>query len=399
MSDDIRVPRIPIDEIIDSVRYMLTGIEMHNGRRTIGNFRIHCDHSGVDFTHWPDWATNGKHDDEHLTKAGLGILLYHTFIHAAELAAPPAAKWENAMTHPGFAPVDELSGLLARSPAEDSPAAQPTGELEATQRCAALQARLFKYWDVMNPLQRSCLSTISPSMPVRDFERIDLDTQTAQPEAEAYLIEDVAPDGHVIGRELQWNDHCCINAERHAQGFDVRAVPLYRHLPQPDSEAQYWLVFDDENASYYLCNWLSQAEKMVEVDPTHRSIHPLHPPQPDSAQEDLEEIVNFLIGAKPFEDVWFGDEHPKRMGKWWWRSILMERINAFTHPPQPGTPVEAKEWWLSREDMENKLWRGALQQYKSVDVYLECGPMRTAYIHVREVQPVDARGDGDAHDK
>lgn len=60
-----------------------------------------------------------------------------------------------------------------------------------------------------------------------------LDTQTAQPEAEVYLIEDVAPDGHVIGRELQWNDHCCINAERHAQGFDVRAVPLYRHRPQP----------------------------------------------------------------------------------------------------------------------------------------------------------------------
>lgn len=331
MSDDIRVPRIPTDEIIDSVRYMLTGIEMHSGRRTIGNFRIHCDHSGVDFTHWPDWATNGKHDDEHLTKAGLGILLYHTFIHAAELAAPPAP-----------------------------PAAQPTGEL-------AKKVDAIADWYDMEA-QASGSESAKESATTLRQAAVALDTQTAQPEAEAYLIEDVAPDGHVIGRELQWNDHCCINAERHAQGFDVRAVPLYRHLPQPDSEARYWLVFDDENASYYLCNWLSQAEKMVEVDPTHRSIHPLHPPQPYSAQEAF--FGASTIGERDNRPAW-----------------------------QPVTPVEAKEWWLSREDMENKLWRGALQQYKSVDVCLECGPMRTAYIHVREVQPVDARGDGDAHDK
>jgi hypothetical protein len=86
----VTVPRIPTAEIVDSVRYMLTGIELHSGRRTIGNFRTHCDHSGVDFSHWPSWATDGKHDDEHLTKAGLGILLYATFINAAAYAAPPA---------------------------------------------------------------------------------------------------------------------------------------------------------------------------------------------------------------------------------------------------------------------------------------------------------------------
>lgn len=79
----VSVPCEPTEEIIDSVRYMLTGIEMHSGRRTVGNFRTHCYHSGADFSHWPAWATNGKHDDEHLTKAGLGILLYHTFLHAA----------------------------------------------------------------------------------------------------------------------------------------------------------------------------------------------------------------------------------------------------------------------------------------------------------------------------
>lgn len=93
VSDEfVLVPREPTEEIIDSVRYMITGIDLHSGRRTIGNFRTHCTHSGVDFSCWPDWATNGEHDDEHLTKAGIAILFYHTFL----AASPPAAQPSNA---------------------------------------------------------------------------------------------------------------------------------------------------------------------------------------------------------------------------------------------------------------------------------------------------------------
>lgn len=94
MSDDfVLVPKEPTEEIIDSVRYMITGIDLHSGRRTIGNFRTHCAHSGVDFSCWPDWATNGEHDDEHLTKAGIAILFYHTFL----AASPPAAQPSNQL--------------------------------------------------------------------------------------------------------------------------------------------------------------------------------------------------------------------------------------------------------------------------------------------------------------
>lgn len=35
-----------------------------------------------------------------------------------------------------------------------------------------------------------------------------------------------------------------------------------------------------------------------------------------------EEIRKFLMGEAPFEGVWFGDEHPTRRGKFWWRELL-----------------------------------------------------------------------------
>ncbi len=43
-------------------------------------------------------------------------------------------------------------------------------------------------------------------------------------------------------------------------------------------------------------------------------------------------VLKFLLGIAPLEGVWFGEEHPKRRGKFWWRSAYFlkyyERIDA-----------------------------------------------------------------------
>lgn len=36
-------------------------------------------------------------------------------------------------------------------------------------------------------------------------------------------------------------------------------------------------------------------------------------------------IIQFLCGSHSFEGVWFGEKHPNRIGKFWWRKILKEQ--------------------------------------------------------------------------
>lgn len=47
-----------------------------------------------------------------------------------------------------------------------------------------------------------------------------------------------------------------------------------------------------------------------------------------AARQDVlsnNEFVQFLNGAGPLDGVWFGDEHPKYKGKFWWRAFLRAR--------------------------------------------------------------------------
>lgn len=34
------------------------------------------------------------------------------------------------------------------------------------------------------------------------------------------------------------------------------------------------------------------------------------------------DIIKFLSGEQPFDGVWFGDKHPTKEGKFWWRDYL-----------------------------------------------------------------------------
>lgn len=51
----------------------------------------------------------------------------------------------------------------------------------------------------------------------------------------------------------------------------------------------------------------------------------------------LREIADFLSGKAPLEGVWFGEDHPTKKGKFWWRSEylpelrqLADRIDSLT---------------------------------------------------------------------
>lgn len=43
-------------------------------------------------------------------------------------------------------------------------------------------------------------------------------------------------------------------------------------------------------------------------------------------------VLKFLLGVAPLEGVWFGEMHPKKPGRFWWRSAYLKkhygRINA-----------------------------------------------------------------------
>jgi len=43
-------------------------------------------------------------------------------------------------------------------------------------------------------------------------------------------------------------------------------------------------------------------------------------------------VLRFLLGIAPLEGVWFGQDHPKRRGRFWWRSAYLgkhyKRVNA-----------------------------------------------------------------------
>ena len=39
-------------------------------------------------------------------------------------------------------------------------------------------------------------------------------------------------------------------------------------------------------------------------------------------------IVEFLLGSRSYEGVWFGEEHPRLDGRFWWRPILKSYIES-----------------------------------------------------------------------
>lgn len=37
-------------------------------------------------------------------------------------------------------------------------------------------------------------------------------------------------------------------------------------------------------------------------------------------------VLKFLLGVAPLEGVWFGQDHPKKKGRFWWRSAYLGKF-------------------------------------------------------------------------
>ena len=70
------IDNAPDEQVIDSVRPLLLAKDL--GAKTLGDFRQHMRLSGHSIDHWPEFARTGA-DTEHLTKAGLAMLLLAEF--------------------------------------------------------------------------------------------------------------------------------------------------------------------------------------------------------------------------------------------------------------------------------------------------------------------------------
>jgi hypothetical protein len=43
------------------------------------------------------------------------------------------------------------------------------------------------------------------------------------------------------------------------------------------------------------------------------------------AAREAKEALAFLFGQGPLEGVWFHEQHPRRKGAFWWRTVMRER--------------------------------------------------------------------------
>jgi hypothetical protein len=92
------------DTVIDAPRDILLGIDMHI--RQTAAMRRHVVQCGGSILHWPDWA---KYGDQHITKAGIAILIWTVMEHARR------AEADEAGDDPSYEMVDEfLKAVLTR---------------------------------------------------------------------------------------------------------------------------------------------------------------------------------------------------------------------------------------------------------------------------------------------
>lgn len=62
------------ESMAESVRSLIMAIEVPG--RTYGSVLAHCEMSGVDTSHWPQWFRD-EHPKSHFTKAAVANLLWH----------------------------------------------------------------------------------------------------------------------------------------------------------------------------------------------------------------------------------------------------------------------------------------------------------------------------------
>jgi hypothetical protein len=76
-----------------------------------------------------------------------------------------------------------------------------------------------------------------------------------------------------------------------------------------------------------------------------------------------EGVVKFLTGESALEDLWYGDEHPKHIGKLWWRKYLRE----LTAVDAPTAPVQEID--IQKQDPNEAIYKSIFNgTYKNLHI-------------------------------
>ncbi len=86
-------------------------------------------------------------------------------------------------------------------------------------------------------------------------------------------------------------------------------------------------------------------------------------PVAGSLDEQMQKFFEFLDGSQPWDGVWFGELHPARKGRYWWRSVMRELLQASrSHAATSGEvgeltneeyPIKNSGIWTTRREGES----------------------------------------------
>ena len=118
------------------------------------------------------------------------------------------------------------------------------------------------------------------------------------------------------------------------------AMPEYRcagkcQYAQPEQEPVAWAneIIDDLHAQYNTdgIKEIDSGDALIRLDEAIAAVEEAEkrhtaPPQRKPLTDEQITVLNFMLGADDMDGVWFGEQHPKEEGAFWWRNLLR---NAF----------------------------------------------------------------------
>lgn len=75
--------------------------------------------------------------------------------------------------------------------------------------------------------------------------------------------------------------------------------------------------------------------------------------RPPQVGRGMEEVVAFLLGSAPLDDVWFGDRHPTEKGAFWWRRHLRAALSVL--PAEEGGSAAGAAPFASKRSTRSAL--------------------------------------------
>ena len=119
------------------------------------------------------------------------------------------------------------------------------------------------------------------------------------------------------------------------------------------------------------------------------------PPAPSEGEEgevdeDMPPVVRYLLGSGPFDGLWYGDDPPQGVGRYWWRRSLRETVQRLQRERDK---LKAKVFRL-HERLDSRARIMTVRLERILDLEAENARLkreREAYADPRNWMPLSAR--------